>query len=98
MGYRKDDEILSINGTAVTAANFTAAVNNYIATAKEGDPVTITVNRKNTSGTVETVTLTAPAQKVSKTDEHKLEFDTPDETQQKIRKAWLNEGCESAGK
>lgn len=98
MGYRKDDEIISINGTAVTAANFTAAVNNYIATAKEGDPVTITVNRKNTSGTVETVTLTAPAQKVSKTDEHKLEFDTPDETQQKIRKAWLNEGCESAGK
>jgi predicted metalloprotease with PDZ domain len=93
MGYQKNDEIISINNEQTNAVNFSDVSKKFTATAKEGDTLTVKVKRKNTGGELETVTLSAPATKISKTDEHLLEFETPDEEQLKIRNAWFNTPC-----
>jgi predicted metalloprotease with PDZ domain len=93
MGYQKNDEIISINNEQVNAVNFQDIAGKFTATAKEGDTLTVKVKRKNAAGELETVILSAPATKISKTDEHMLEFETPDEEQLKIRNAWLNSPC-----
>jgi predicted metalloprotease with PDZ domain len=91
LGYQKGDEIISFNGETLTLANASAAIQKYYTTAKEGDNVSITVKRKNAQGTMETVTLSAPAMKVEKTVLHQLIIDpnaTPE--QLALRRAWLN--------
>ncbi len=93
MGYQKDDEIISINNEQVNAVNFSDLATKFTNTAKEGDTLTVKVKRKNTAGALETVTLSAPAIKISKTDEHLLEFENPDAEQLKVRNAWLNLPC-----
>lgn len=93
MGYQKADEIISINNEQTNAVNFSDVSKKFTATAKEGDTLTVKVKRKNAGGELETVTLSAPATKISKTDEHLLEFETPDEEQLKTRNAWLNAPC-----
>ena len=93
MGYQKDDEIISINNEQVNAVNFSDLSAKFTNTAKEGDTLTVKVKRKNAAGTLETVTLSAPATKISKTEEHLLEFENPDAEQLKIRNAWLNMPC-----
>ena len=93
MGYQKDDEIISVNNQQVNAVNFTDVAGKYNTTAKEGDTLTVKVNRKNAGGVTETVTLSAPATKIKLTEEHILEFETPNEEQLKIRNAWLNSPC-----
>ena len=82
-----------INNEQVNAVNFSDLSAKFTYTAKEGDTLTVKVKRKNTAGTLETVTLSAPATKISKTDEHLLEFENPDAEQLKIRNAWLNMPC-----
>lgn len=91
MGYQKGDELVSLNGEPVHAADFAQQASTFLSTLKEGDTITVEVKRKNTSGSIETITISAPAMKVKKTEEHVLEFD-PDATpgQLKIRNAWLN--------
>lgn len=91
MGYQKGDELVSLNGEPVHAADFAQQASTFLSTLKEGDTITVVVKRKNTSGSIETITISAPAMKVKKTEEHVLEFD-PDATpgQLKIRNAWLN--------
>jgi predicted metalloprotease with PDZ domain len=93
MGYQKDDEIISINNEQVNGVNFTDVIGRYTATAKEGDTLTVKVNRKNAGGAMEAVTLSAPATKINLTEEHILEFEAPNEEQLKIRNAWLNTPC-----
>ena len=93
MGYQKDDEIISINDQQVNAVNFTDVAGKYNTAAKEGDTLNVKVNRKNADGITETVTLSAPATKIKLTEEHILEFETPNEEQLKIRNAWLNSPC-----
>ncbi|RZL17915.1 MAG: hypothetical protein EOO89_06360 [Pedobacter sp.] len=59
--------------------------------AKEGDQVTIVLNRKNAEGKMELVTATQPAVMVQRAELNKLEFmkdATPE--QLAIRKVWLN--------
>ncbi|RTL61033.1 MAG: peptidase M61 [Sphingobacteriales bacterium] len=91
MGYQKGDELVSLNGEPVHAEDFAQQASTFLSTLKEGDTITVVVKRKNTSGSIETITISAPAMKVKKTEEHVLEFD-PDATpgQLKIRNAWLN--------
>jgi predicted metalloprotease with PDZ domain len=95
MDYQKDDEIISINNEQVNAVNFQDLSAKFTNTAKEGDTLTVKVKRKNTGGEMETVSLSAPAIKISKTDEHLLEFENPDAEQLKIRNAWLNLPCKN---
>ncbi len=93
MGYKKDDELLRLDKVEVNAGNFQQVVNNLYSTAKEGDIFTVEVRRKNSSGEKEVLALSAPAVKIKKTEEHVLEFETPDASQLKIRNAWLNNPC-----
>lgn len=91
MGYQKGDELVSVNGETVNPSNIAQIVSKFSSTAKDGDTVTVIVKRKSAAGSIDTVTLSAPAAKVKKTEEHVLEFDpnaTPE--QLKIRNAWLN--------
>ena len=91
MGYQKGDELVSLNGEALAQTNFAQLAAKFTNTVKEGDTVTMIVKRKNANGEMETVTLTAPAMKIKKTEEHILGFNTAATPQQiKIRNAWLN--------
>lgn len=94
MGYKKGDIYVSFNGETVNAVNLTEVVAKFMKTAKEGDTVTAVVKRKNAEGKEEEVTLSAPAQKITKTEEHLLEFDDAATKEQlKVRNAWLNIQC-----
>jgi predicted metalloprotease with PDZ domain len=90
LGYQEGDKLVSLNGTAVTGANFGVELQKFYATAKEGDKVTVTVTRK-TGDKEETTELTGPATKVEKTRQYVLRFNknaTP--AQLKLRSKWLN--------
>ncbi len=74
MGYKKGDIYVSLNGEIINAVNLNEVAERFTKTAKEGDMVTVVVKRKNTDGKMEEVTLSAPAQKITKTEEHVLEY------------------------
>ncbi len=89
MGYKKGDVITSVNGEQVTATNFTDVAARFTANTKEGDTVVVKIIRG-----AEELTLSAPAEKVIKTEEHLLEFDEAATKEQlKVRDAWLNKQC-----
>ena len=94
MGFKKGDVYVSLNGEAISGINFMEVVEKFTKTAKEGDIVTVIVKRKNAEGKEEEVTLSAPAQKITKTEEHLLELDEAATKEQlKVRNAWLNITC-----
>lgn len=96
MGYKKGDIYVSLNGEIITAMSLMNVMDKFVKTAKEGDPVTVVVKRKNAEGKEELVTLSAPAQKINKIEEHLLEFDEAATPQQlKVRNAWLNKLCDN---
>jgi predicted metalloprotease with PDZ domain len=91
MGYRDNDEIVSLNGEAINTSNANILISKFYSTIKEGDIVTTIVRRKTPGGQMEQATLSAPAMKVEKSKLHQLKFDeqaTPEQLQ--LRKAWLN--------
>jgi predicted metalloprotease with PDZ domain len=89
MGYKDGDVFISINDEPVNAVNFSNVADRFTQNAKEGDMLNIKVKRGN-----EEVLLSAPAEKVTKTEEHLLEFDPAATGQQlKVRDAWLNIHC-----
>lgn len=89
MGYKTGDVLLSLNGEELSAMNFLTLTTKFLDNAKEGDTVTIKVNRKG-----EEITLSAPAAKITKTEEYVLELDnTATAEQLKLRNAWLNITC-----
>ncbi len=89
IGYKKGDIIISINEEQVTPVNFADVAARFTDNTKEGDTVTIKIKR----GT-EDLMLSAPAEKIAKTEEHVLEFDKAAAVEQiKIRNAWLNATC-----
>ncbi|SFH00835.1 M61 family metallopeptidase [Pedobacter insulae] len=93
MGYKLGDEIISLNNIKLTPANFGTVTGNFSANAKEGDKLTIVVNRKNASGVKEEVVLSQPVQFVKKIDYNRLELMTDATPEQlAIRKIWLGEG------
>jgi predicted metalloprotease with PDZ domain len=94
MGYRKDDELVSLNGKELNPETFGQTVTEFYASAREGDMVTVVVKRKNEAGETASVTLSAPAMKVTKTEQHVLELNAGATAEQlKIRNAWLNMPC-----
>jgi predicted metalloprotease with PDZ domain len=91
LGYLGGDEIISLNGEALTADTRTAVVGKWLSTVKEGDLVKVVVKRKNEKGKIGTITLSAPAMLVEKVKMHQLRFD-PNATkeQKRLREVWLN--------
>jgi len=91
LGYKDGDELISINDSAANAANIDNVISHFYSTMQEGDMFSIKVKRKGTSGQTETITLTAPAEKIEKTKKNVLRFmNNPTAEQLKIRNAWLN--------
>jgi hypothetical protein len=91
LGYKDGDELVSINDSLVTADNIDKIIEHLYAVLKEGDLISVKVNRKNADGKTELLTLTAPAAKVDKTRKHVLRFIlNPTASQLRIRNAWLN--------
>lgn len=86
MGYLPGDEIVSLNGDAVTIGTANTVIQKFFNTVKEGDTLTVGIKRKSIP-----LTLSATAMKVEKTVLHQLKFDenaTPE--QLALRKKWLN--------
>lgn len=89
MGYRQGDELLKLNGKDIIPETFQAQLQELYAGVKEGEPVSVTVGREE-NGRKETLTLSAPAMKVEKTEENKLEMmDNASAAQWQVRRAWL---------
>jgi len=91
LGYREGDELVSINDSAINQSNLDTRIDQLFSNIKEGDIITVKVNRKNTNGLIELQTLAAPAMKVDKQRKHVLRFiNNPNTEQLQIRNAWLN--------
>jgi predicted metalloprotease with PDZ domain len=90
LNYHKNDEIVSINGTIITAANANSFYKNFGASSKVGDSLTINVMRKDASGSYSPVQLKATMMKFPVVKNNVLEFNTaPSEKQSMLRNAWL---------
>jgi len=92
LGYKEGDELVSMNGLPVTAANISDMLGKLYDQLKEGDPLNIKVKRGG-----ELVTLSAAAIKIDKTRKHLLRFvANPTAAQLKIRNAWLHDHAAAA--
>lgn len=90
VGYRPEDEIISINKTPITADNFASFRASWLATVKQGDPFSVVVLRKNSKGRDKKVTLHATVFPATASEYNLLTFsDHPTPQQLKIRNAWL---------
>jgi predicted metalloprotease with PDZ domain len=90
MGYKKGDEMVSINGKKVTASKYGEIIQELFSTSKEGDELVMEVQRKDKNGNSKTVTLKAPMMKVEKDIVNHLEFEVnPTEQQLKVREGWI---------
>jgi predicted metalloprotease with PDZ domain len=93
LGYRLNDEVVSVNGEAITSANALNFIRNFGANAKEGDSLVIQVIRKDDSGNALPVDLKATMTKFPVVKLNVLEFDAnPTPQQLLIRNAWLKPG------
>lgn len=94
LGYKKGDVIWKLNGKEVTVVNFQKAREEYFASLREGDPMKITVKRKDAAGKETGVELSAAAKKLPRTREHILRWTTnPIAEQVALKNKWLNVGC-----
>jgi predicted metalloprotease with PDZ domain len=91
MGYKKDDELVSINGQPADAATMNKIIPPLYKTAKPGDILTIVVKRKNENGEVADVTLSAPMTKIPVFKANVLRFvESPTQEQKALQDSWLN--------
>ncbi|WP_181306801.1 peptidase M61 [Rufibacter sp. XAAS-G3-1] len=90
MGYKAGDQLWQINGEDLNLRNFTDMINKHVMNGQEGSPITITVGRKDASGTVKPVELKANLVAAEEPVSHLL---TPDPkatpAQLSLRQAWL---------
>jgi predicted metalloprotease with PDZ domain len=93
IGYQVGDEITSINDLPINLNTMNEVLKQLNTSVKDGDLLTIKLNRKNAEGTVESLVLKAPAMKSSRAESHFLEFVSPNEEQLKVRQAWLHQYC-----
>ncbi len=90
MGYKANDELISINGKAMDMMSVQTIMNEYSANTKEGEIVTVEVARKNAEGKEEIVKLSAPAILVEAKQKNVLRLvENPTAEQLKLRNAWL---------
>ena len=91
VGYAEGDEIVSLNGKALTMETFQTVMGEFKATAKEGDPFEIVVMRKNEKGEFVEKKLSAPLESSETTVTNSLQIiDNPTVDQLKLREAWLD--------
>jgi predicted metalloprotease with PDZ domain len=90
LGYRQGDEVYSVNGEALTPGGLQEQIPAIRSRMKEGEPFVVRVGRKNASGRIDTLTLSAPAEKVTQVELNRLTFQ-PNATpaQLRTRNAWL---------
>jgi predicted metalloprotease with PDZ domain len=89
LGYKMGDVLISLNGEEINAVNFSSVKKGFTDKAKEGDKLTVKVNRKG-----EEITLAAPVIKTTRIEEYVLEPDSAATAEQlKLRNAWLNITC-----
>lgn len=90
LGYKNNDNIISINGTEITPDNLKDETNRLKKTLKDGDKVEVVVQREE-KGKVKNVTLKAKAISVEKSKKYFIEFNpTATPEQLDLQKAWLN--------
>lgn len=90
LGYKVNDNIISINGTEITPDNVQSEMLRLKKELKEGDKIEVVVQRE-VKGKAKNVTLKAKALLVEKTKKYLLEFNqnaTPEQVA--LQKAWLN--------
>ncbi len=91
LGYKLNDQLVSVNGQAINPGNGNVVMQKFYASAKEGDVLTVVVRRTVSHGQTELVTLSGTALKVEKTKLHQLKFDKDATASQlELRKVWLN--------
>ena len=90
LGYHLNDEIISVNGENISAANANNFFQNFGNTSKPGDAFVIKVARKDAKGIEDTVELKSVMTKFPKIKFDVLELaDNPSQEQLLIRNAWL---------
>ncbi|MGB3074539.1 MAG: peptidase M61 [Chitinophagales bacterium] len=91
IGYRTNDEIISINGKEIYVYNYVQFRNEWLTTVKEGDPITVVVSRQKSNGKFKKVTLKTKVTKTEVSVYNLLGFsENPTPSQLTIRNAWLN--------
>jgi len=90
IGYHVGDLIYSLNGVEITTTNLQSVKKEMGDKIKEGDPMEFKIGRKNTAGTMDTVTLKADYMPMPVAVTGKLEL-IPDPTPEQlaVRNAWL---------
>ncbi|GGD42570.1 peptidase M61 [Emticicia aquatilis] len=90
MGYKADDELVSVNGEAMEMMKIQSIMTEFGSKTKEGEIVTVEVARKNADGKEEIVKLSAPAILVEAKQKNVLKLaENPTAEQLKLRNAWL---------
>ena len=90
LGYRPNDEFVSINGKEVTAANQRSVIGSLYSSAKPGDSLVIKISRKNTDGTKTPVLLIGKMAKYPVKKFNVLTFmDTLTDEQAMLKNLWL---------
>jgi predicted metalloprotease with PDZ domain len=91
LGFKKDDDIIAINGTEVGPQNIGEVVGKWRETAKLGDLLTMQVGRKDADGKEQKVDLKANLFMVPVKRDSKLLFNPKaSPAQLSLREAWLN--------
>lgn len=90
MGYKANDELISVNGQALEMMTMQGIMGDFGSKTKEGNLVTVEVARKNADGNEEIIKLSAPAILVEAKQKNVLKLsENPTAEQLKLRNAWL---------
>jgi predicted metalloprotease with PDZ domain len=90
LGYHPGDELLSINGKDITAANQKTVTSSLYASAKPGDDMVVKVSRKNADGSDGTAELTGSMTKYPIKKFNVLSYsDNLNEEQTMLKNIWL---------
>lgn len=91
LGYKINDELVSVNGTRLKPGNLRKVWNEYKANVKEGDKVKIVVAREEKEG-YKKIRLKAKARIIEKTKKYVVKFnENTTDKQLKLRKSWLGQ-------
>jgi len=91
MGYKNNDEIVSLNGVEINVANAQEEINKFKEETKVGSKVEIIVARK-VKGVFKNKKLKGKAMSIEKTKKYLIKFNqNATEKELQLRKAWLGQ-------
>ena len=91
MGYKNNDEIVSLNGVEINVANAQEEINKFKEETKVGSKVEIIVARK-VKGVFKNKKLKGKAMSIEKTKKYLIKFyQNATEKELQLRKAWLGQ-------